>query len=102
MAEKCTQIGTISKLNSEVADLSKIVKGNGNKGIYKTMIEVNQTVMTLNESVKLLRTAVSGLTKFQIEVETEIRLTASRKTNIKWLVGTIIALTGLVITLILV
>ena len=92
----CTRGGEMEKLNI----VYKEVMGNGKEGLAKSSIRLQETVNTLTESTKALSTNVSGLHKFQTEIETAIRENEKFKSNKKWYIRTIIAVSSVAATFI--
>ena len=59
--EHCTKEGDIATLRTEVSDLTKIVKGNGQKGLQRQVTELNTILPGLKTSVDTLSATVTEL-----------------------------------------
>ena len=59
--EHCTKEGDIATLRTEVGDLKKIVKGNGQKGLQAQVTELNTILPSLKTSVDTLSATVTEL-----------------------------------------
>ena len=90
----------LAVVEERVDKVCKEVHGNGSDGLSKTVIRLQDAVNNLIPGIDNLRTVVSGLTKFQIETEHDIRISEKRDVNRKWLIGTAIALGGIIVALI--
>lgn len=114
-AHTCRQGEKIAEMYSKIERLDKIVNGNGQEGLHATVIKLNASLKKFSEETELLARSVSGLVKFQ----TEIEITSAQKAKYlaqrekekntesarrRWVMGTIITLVsiiaGLVIALI--
>jgi hypothetical protein len=60
----CNKEKEIAEMAVEIKDLNHIVKGNGQKGLSATVIELNGNVQRLGKDVIALRTVVSGFHDF--------------------------------------
>jgi PII-like signaling protein len=96
---ECNQIEKITEMSTNLATVYKEVMGNGKEGLAKTAIRLQDSVSTLVDTVEKFSTVISGFNKFQIETEVEVRLSEKRKANNKWLLGTAIALSSLILGL---
>lgn len=86
MAQPCSQSEKIGSMDARIKNLTDVVPS------------LNDTVIRLDESVKILAknsesmtTAINGLIKFQSETIGEIKATQRIKANQRWLIGLLIA-----------
>ena len=64
--EQCSKEGEISSIRTEVNDLKKIVKGNGQKGLQQNVFELNAIIPELKKSVDFLSDNVLKLTESKL------------------------------------
>lgn len=111
----CHQSEKIAEMFSKVERLDKIVNGNGQEGLYSTVIKLNAALQNFTEETELLARNVSALVRFQSEFEItnaqKAKYLAQREkekntetARRRWVIGTIITLVsiiaGLVVALI--
>jgi hypothetical protein len=98
------QEAKLGKLESISERIDKVINGNGNEGLLKTVIRLEEAVKEHTEIVKDVRTVVSGLVKFETVIETTIAKEERGRVNKRWLIGTIVVLVlgvaGLIIEII--
>jgi len=88
----------IVRIDTKLDAVYKEVMGNGNDGLSKATIRLQDSVIQLNETVKSLRTAVSGFDKFQASIETIIRQDEKNKVQKRWYITTVIAFGSIILT----
>jgi PII-like signaling protein len=96
---ECNQVEKITEMATNLKTVYNEVMGNGKEGLAKTAVRLQDSVTALTEIVDKFSTVISGFNKFQIETEVEVRLSEKRKANNKWLLGTAIALSSLILGL---
>lgn len=86
-------------MKAMLKDHDRILKGNGQKGLVQIIPSLASTVENLDETVGALRTAVSGLNKFQDDIVAETKVKAKaeakrqvRNVNYQWAITTLIVL----------
>jgi len=81
MSEHCTKEGDIAEIRTEVRDLKKIVKGNGQKGLQAQVTELNIIIPELKVSVDELNGKVQMLLDRKIgdDAERAVRMSAKQK-----------------------
>ena len=96
MEHDCTRSGEFEKLEI----VYKTVMGNGKEGLYATTIRLQEGVKELTQTVTAVTTSMNAFNRFQIETESAIRENERHKTNKKWLVNTLIAVSSVAIAFI--
>jgi hypothetical protein len=101
MGIPCSKEKEISEIATKLELVHKVLMGNGQPGLYAQVIKLNTVVEANTETMEKLVTLVSGLSQFRTETEAEIKVKATKKVNIKWLLGltitTVLGLLGLAV-----
>ena len=87
----CLKEGEISSLQADVKTLKKIVMGNGQEGLLVSVPKLAQNVEDLSTNIKDLRTGVSGLIKFQENIQGEKEGKSEIRKRNRWIIGILIA-----------
>jgi len=95
----CTQEGRLSRIEQTALTLDKVVNGNGQEGLLKQTVKLIQLVADMKESskemnnnIKDLKVAISGINRFQTVIETTITQREKYKANKRWGIGIMITL----------
>ena len=86
----CRKEGELASVRTELTDLKKIVKGNGQKGLQQIVTELNTKIPPLTEAVDGLSKKVQQLLDKDIAVATERALKMSAKQKLIAIYGGII------------
>jgi hypothetical protein len=83
-SDYCRKEGELAKIEVELSDLTKIVKGNGKKGLQQAVTELNLRVPRLTESVDTLSGKVQTLLDRRIgdDAERALKLSAKQKMTV--------------------
>jgi len=90
----------LEKKIPELDIVYKAVMGNGKEGLITTSVRMEESVIRLIKTTEILRTTISGFTKFQIGVEASIRENQKHKTNKKWYITIIISLMSVIVSIV--
>ena len=71
ITHKCSQVGTISAIQTKLDRLYNEIEGNGKVGLRDTVTELKVSVDNFSSTTKDLVTSVNALIKFQTEIKTE-------------------------------
>jgi len=86
----CEKQAEISILQTEMKDLNKVIKDNGQPGLQTTVTRLAVSTETLIHSVDDLKRAISAINKFMSEYEGERKRTERNNIALKWIVGTLL------------
>jgi len=86
----CLKEGDLATMKAEVSDIKKIVKGNGQKGLQRAVIELNLMVPQLKEAVDGLSDNVKLLLDKDVAAVTERNLKLSAKQKMTAIISGII------------
>ena len=86
----CRKEGELASVKTELADIKKIVKGNGQKGLQQAVYELNLKVPQLTDSVDALSCNVQKLLDRGLAHDTERALKMSAKQKLTAIVTGII------------
>jgi len=86
----CRKEGEIAEIHADLNTLKKIVMGNGQEGLAMSVPKLSQNVNELSSSAKDLRTAVSGLLKFQEGMQGEQKGKSELRKRNRWIIGILI------------
>ena len=86
----CRKEGELASVKTELTDLKKIVKGNGQKGLQQIVTELNTKIPPLTEAVDGLSEKVQQLLDKDIAAATERALKMSAKQKLIAIYGGII------------
>ena len=89
-SDYCRKEGELASVKTELADIKKIVKGNGQKGLQQAVYELNLKVPQLTDSVDALSCNVQKLLDRGIASDTERALKMSAKQKLIAIYGGII------------
>ena len=89
-SEYCRKEGELATVKTELNDLKKIVKGNGQKGLQRNVIELNAVIPELKMSVDELSNNVRELLDRKIATDTERAIKMSAKQKLIAIYGAII------------
>jgi hypothetical protein len=83
----CSKEAEIAQMSKDLETLKTIVMGNGQTGLYKTVIQLTSNVEAQTEVIKDLKTAISGLLDFQSKYlgQEEGKFMIRRRN--RWLIG---------------
>lgn len=95
----CSKEADIAEIKTDVNDLKKIVKGNGQKGLQQIVTELNTNVPQLTTSVGILSGQVQLLLDRKVANDTERALKLSAKQKMTAIISGIIG-AGTVIVMI--
>ena len=97
MSEHCHKEGDIASIKTELCDLTKIVKGNGQKGLQRIVTELNTSVPQLTISVGILSGQVQELLDRKVASDTERSLKLSAKQKMTAIVMGIIGVATVIV-----
>jgi len=86
----CDKSSEIAKLQTEMEDITHIIKDNGQQGLQTTVIKLTVTTEDLKKSVEGLKTAITAINKFMSEYEGARQKTEKMNVNMKWIIGTLL------------
>lgn len=90
----CEQGERIMKIETNVKRLVSIIDGNGNPGLYKSVIQMKEAQIVQRETVDKLMHTVIALRDVNIRTDAEdkliTRLTHEKKVYGRWLIGIIV------------
>lgn len=81
----------------EIDELKKAIYGNGQPGLKETVIRIDENLKSLNTHTEKIGTVLSGLLKFQNEVDGM----GKSKTTIQWLIAISLGLFATNVTLLI-
>ena len=84
---KCNQESTIAKISVKVDKIEKALYDNGQRGLISTTIKLNENVNSMTDSIKILTTAVSALTKFRDETIGGIKAKERMRVHSQWIIA---------------
>jgi len=93
----CSKEADISEIRTEVHDLKKIVKGNGQKGLQQNVTELNINVPLLTTSVDTLSKQVKILLDRKVESDTEKSLKMSAGQRLTAIISGIIGASTVIV-----
>ena len=89
-SEYCHKEGELATIKTELNDLKKIIKGNGQKGLQLNVIELNAVIPELKMSVDELSNNVRELLDRKIATDTERAVKMSARQKLAAIYGAII------------
>ena len=88
------------KNENEIKMMQKALYGNGRAGLIETTGRILERINTMEEQGKAIRADVKVLLAFQVQEQERQANCSASKSDKKWIFTSIIALAGLVISLI--
>ena len=83
----------------EITMMNKAIFGNGRAGLVETTARMSEKMDSIENSMKAVRADVKVLLMFQTQMETNSISRSQLKTDKKWIFTSLIAITGLIFSL---
>lgn len=93
---KCNHEGEIATMKAAIERLDKDINGNGKPGMRDTVTEMCTELRNHTIAVESLKTAVSGLAKFETEVKATDRTKDRQFTRTITIIGAVLTLLTIV------